>query len=86
MKITEKKHPSPVRMITKTRQSPILSALPVHTVGVNLVIPILIFDLILFYPITLFVGFGVNLTVSRPLSLFIPRSHSLPLSLARLRA
>ena len=54
-----------------------------HTVGVNIVIPMLIFDLILFYPITLFVGFGVNLTVSRPLSLsFIPRSLSLSPSLA----
>ena len=81
MKITEKKQPPPARTITKTRQSPILSALLVHTVGVNLVIPMLIFDLILFYPITLFVGFGVNLTVSRPLS-FIPPSFSL----SRLRA
>ena len=71
----------PVGMITKNRKSPILSAPVVHSVGVNLVIPILIFDLILFYPITLFVGFGVNLTVSRPLS-FIPPSFSL----SRLRA
>ena len=73
-------------MITKTRQSPILSTLPVHTVGVNLVIPIPIFDLILFYPITLFVGFGVNLTVSPPLSLSLYTSILLPPSLARLRA
>ena len=71
----------PVGMITKNRKSPILSGLVVHSVGVNLVIPTLIFDLILFYPITLFVGFGVNLTVSRPLS-FIPPSFSL----SRLRA